>query len=321
MSLRPMILAAFALAALPGGDRHIARLSPVEAVRGIVTAAPVVPDGLTVSSRLTFVEGWALSWDTREFGGLSALAVEEGDLIALSDRGSLLTLDGGRFAPPHRARITPLPPGCADATLKRERDAEALALDPATGRAWIAFEAVNGVCVTTPDRTRGRRLVPPAMEKWPGKSGAEAMARQPDGTLLVLAERDGGGRRESPLLIFPKGRLDRPPVALRYRPPERFRPTDLAILPGGDLLIVNRNFTPPLRFSTIITHVERPVLEANAVLSGRAVALFRAPGIADNFEALAVDRQGTETYLWLASDDNFAATQKTYLLKFRWRGR
>ena len=37
----------------------------------------------------------------------------------------------------------------------------------------------------------------------------------------------------------------------------------------------------------------------------------------DNFEALAAVREGKDTILWIASDDNLEAWEQSLLLKFR----
>jgi hypothetical protein len=46
------------------------------------------------------------------------------------------------------------------------------------------------------------------------------------------------------------------------------------------------------------------------------IARFGAPLLVDNMEALAVRREGERRFVYLASDDNFNALQRTLLLKF-----
>jgi hypothetical protein len=48
----------------------------------------------------------------------------------------------------------------------------------------------------------------------------------------------------------------------------------------------------------------------------REIARFGAPLLVDNMEALAVRREGERRFVYLASDDNFNALQRTLLLKF-----
>ena len=88
---------------------------------------------------------------------------------------------------------------------------------------------------------------------------------------------------------------------LSYLPPPGYRPTEIAELPDGALLILHRRFSMPLNFSTILSILPRDRLMPGRPIRARALALFKAPGVHENFEG---------------SDDNFAALQKTYLLKF-----
>ena len=304
------------LAGAAGGADYAARLAAVKSARVAVTATPVDGRPLHASRRFVFVEGWTLVSAAPEVGGVSAMIVEEGDLVALTDRGALIRLDGARMHPPEAASIDPLPTGCADRELKTERDSESLAADPMTGRMWIGFEWRNALCLTDGTGSRATVTRPSAMRNWPRTGGAEAMVRLANGTLLVLAERPAEGGLASPLLAYRDADVSAHPVSMEYRPPEGYRPTDMAELPDGSLLIVNRRFRKPFDFSTILV-MSSPfsAVDGNR-LETRPIALFKSPGIADNFEAIAVDVQGGRTYVWLASDDNYVSTQKTYLLKF-----
>jgi hypothetical protein len=299
-----------------GGADYVARLTPIEIARLEVQAAPVDGSPLHASRRLRLVEGWSLSSRNRELGGISAMIVEEGDLLALTDRGALIRFDGARMRAPDTASILPLPEGCAHRELKTERDSESLAVNPMTGQMWIGFEWRNAICEIDDVETPGVTMRPDAMRNWPRTGGAEAMLRLGSGTLLVLAERPSDGGRTSPLLAYPQSDLSADPIAMRYRPPEGYRPTDMAELPDGSLLILNRRFRAPFAFSTILVMTTPFVAARGAVLDGRPIALFKAPGIADNFEAVAVDVQGMNTHVLIASDDNYVSTQKTYLLRF-----
>lgn len=299
-----------------GGDDYVARLPAVETGRIVITAEPVNGAPLHSSRRLRFLEGWALSSPAPEFGGISALMAEEGDLVAVTDRGALLRFDGARIHRPGMGTLRPLPIGCADRELKADRDSESIATDPMTGRFWIGFEWRNAVCQVDGVGQEGRLFRPSSMRNWPRTGGAESMTRLANGDLVILAERPADGGSETPMLIFPRSDLTKDPRRLRYRPPSGYRPTDLAELPDGSVLILNRRFRAPFDFSSILVMTPPLALARDAAMTGRPLALFRAPSIADNFEAVAVDVQGSSTQVWLASDDNFVSTQKTYLLKF-----
>jgi hypothetical protein len=317
MRFRPGLLFSVLLMALPGGDNHLARLAEVKPRVALLVATRVDGRPLHVSRRLVFVEGWTLASEDPEFGGISGLLAEEGDLLAVSDRGALIRLDGARIGAPVRARIAPLPRGCGNPTLKIERDSESIATDPRSGRYWVGFEWRNALCVTGPGGQGGRIFRPRALADWPRTGGPEAMTRLSNGGLLVLAERPPGGGRDSPLLIFPNGDPAESPLALSYRSPKGYRPTEVAELPDGSILVFHRQFRAPARFRAILSIVPQTALRPGTVAEGRPLALFMEPGLADNFEAIAIDRQGEDVFVWLASDDNFVSTQKTYLLKYR----
>ena len=74
---------------------------------------------------LVFLEGWAIASDSARFGAISAMHVENGRVLAMSDAGSVF-----RFAlpghGPARVAIVPLPRGPGRATRKSDRDTEAL---------------------------------------------------------------------------------------------------------------------------------------------------------------------------------------------------
>ena len=105
-------------------------------------------------------------------------------------------------------------------------------------------------------------------------------------------------------------------VRLRYRPPPGYRITDAAVLPGGALLFLNRRWSYLNGFSTSLTLLAEPRLDEGSVLAGEEIARIGTPLISDNFEALSVTREGDKTILWIASDDNLLALQRTLLLKF-----
>src|SRR5688572_5882841 len=59
--------------------------------------------------RLTFLRGWELSSDDPRFGAISAMHVEAGRVIALSDAGTLFGFPLPRAAGTQPLRILPLP--------------------------------------------------------------------------------------------------------------------------------------------------------------------------------------------------------------------
>lgn len=269
--------------------------------------------GIVHAPGLRPVAGWILSSADSDFGGLSALSASENGFVAIADTGALM-----RFSPDlRRADIRSLPRTCVPHLLKKERDSESLARDPRSGTLWIGFEWRNAICRIESDG-RARLRAPPAMQYWPKVSGPEAMIRRSDGRFLVFGERSPSDVPESPLLLFDRDPTDPKAgvVAMRYLPPEGYRPTDAAMLPDGRMLVVNRRFSLPLSFAAIVTLVQPFREKAGLVISGRPVIWLTKPPITDNFEGVAVSEAKGRTFVWLVSDDNFLPYQETYLLKF-----
>lgn len=290
---------------------------------------PVVLDGSDPERRrlgpLRFIAGWALSSPDRRLGGISALHVEGGQVIALSDAGDVL-----RFpAPPEpddftlevggRMSVDLLRQGPGSAAYKLDRDTEALAI--AGDSAWVTFENHNQVWRYTLPAWRGvAHAAPPGMADWSATRGAEAMARLSDGRFLVMSEGRGQGGA-SPALLFlgdPADPATRA-VPLRFRPPEGYRITDVAALPDGRLLLVVRGVRWNLTFPVKLLVGRLPDRPEEAI-EAREVAALEAPLASDNFEAISVTREANRTIVWLASDDNTTPLQRTLLLKFAWEG-
>ena len=260
---------------------------------------------------LVYLGGVALSSGDPAFGGFSALAVEGDRFMTVSDGGNLLRFRMGADWRVRDATYSPLPAGPGTGWEKRERDTEALARDPAGGRFWVAFERANQIWRFGPGG-RVARVAPPAMRRWRQNGGAESMARLPDGGFVVLAESGGEALRFAgdPVAGAPAFRF-------RYRPATGMKPVDAAALPDGRLLVLERRFRAPYRWDSRLAVVAAGAVRPGARVRGRALARWAEPLLSDNFEGIAVTREGNATVLWMVSDDNQSMLQRTLLLKFR----
>lgn len=280
---------------------------------------------------LTYLGGVALTGPPKRFGGYSALAVrgagEERIFSLLSDRGTVLRFRMGSDWRPRGARVAPLPAGPGTGWTQEERDSESLVIDRTGHRAWVGFERWNQIWryrIAADGRwTAERGHAPAAMAGWPENGGAESMARLPDGRFVILSEgrRPPGRKRGREALI-----LDGDPTSSQtrveqftYLPEKGFEPADAAALPDGRLMVLERSYrvAVPFIWRTRLALVPAAAVRAGAVAAGRSIAQLEAPLIADNFEGLAIVREGDATILWLVSDDNLKSWQRTLLLKFR----
>jgi hypothetical protein len=304
------LLATFA----PRSMQHREPPPPVSLVRFTPLALDEDDPGRRRLGGLAFLGAWALTGNDVRIGGISALHVEAGALLAMSDAGwrIRLPLPAGRdIAKADVAMIGdgPGPPG-----EKSSRDVESLVVHG--GQAWIGYEQYNAIWRY--DRrsfARSSSATPPAMRSWRDNSGAEAMVRLADGRFLVFAEGKGG---DSPALLFQgdPAVAGTPALRLRYRPPEGYRVTDAALLPDGRLALLNRRVGLFQGFTAKLVLAALPRLREGARIAGREAAVFDGGVTRDNFEALSVTREGARTILWIASDDNYSPLQRTLLMKF-----
>jgi hypothetical protein len=322
--LRPALRMLLLLAALffIGRFAPPALLSPSRSDGpAVILFKPVVLDSRdparTKLGALTFLHGWSLDSLNRGFGGISALHVDNGAVVALSDAGALIRFPLPKGTSSVRGRIDLLPVGSGGLVPKRDRDTESMVLSG--GHAWIGFEWRGAIrrYVTGGWRSDASHA-PAAMRKWPNNSGAEGIVRLKDGRFLVFSE--GAMRKDGTSEVVEFG--GDPAVAgttvrsLGYRAPPGYRLTDAAVLPDGRLLLLNRRFSLFEGVAAKLVVARPPWPDADAIIAGDEIADFASPVTVDNMEALSVTREAGRTIVWIASDDNFSPLQRTLLLKF-----
>ncbi len=303
---------------------------PEMAIRGqalSVTARPLqIPQGnvdIPSALSLKLVDAWELTSKTRSFGALSAMYASGDTLTFMADIGAMVRLTRGKEGDAWSGTLSPLPEACAAKGRKEERDTESIVTDPRTGSIWIGIEARNGICrLASFDQGGSRFYQPQTMMDWPSTGGPEAMVRLNDGRFLVFAERPPGNGPIADLLLFDRDPVD--PAAkvtpMRYEPPTGYRPVDAAELPGGRILVLNRRFQIPFSFSARLSIMDPPTATRGKTWGGPIVARFEGDVLGENLEALAIDNDGENLIIWMASDDNFLDIQRTLLLRFVWPG-
>ena len=230
------------------------------------------------------VRAWRLTAPDSRFGGLSALSVDRGALLALSDSGVVV-----RFAPPQRGRalriaLHDLPGGPGSAFRKATRDSESL-LPDGSGGWWVGFENRHSLWRYDGrfDRVLGMRRLDVG---WPVNAGAEALVAGGSG---VMALPEGGGRAAGGEFIAPAGT------------------SDATRLPDGRVVLLVRRLT-------LRGFANQLRIGAGAGKPARHVALDLGP--LDNMEGIAaapLAKGGTR--LWIVSDDNFRPWMRTLLVR------
>lgn len=279
-----------------------------------------------------FRAGFALDSPDPDFGGFSGLLIRDDRLLAVSDQGHwwravLRHDDDGRLVGLAESEMAPL----ADldgrpVSGRMRRDAEELAaLDDAL---LVTFEGDHRSHVyrraADPAPSAGPR--PDAMDVAPENGGMEAVTRLDDGRLLVVAEDvlDEAGHLRAWLADPRMESWSEFSVATE----PGFKATAATTLPGGDVLLLQRFWTP-----TVGTRVRVLRLAADEVRSaasveergeggrsglviGRELARFQAPLAVDNFEAVDVRvGPGDRLFAYLLADDNYSADQRTLLFQ------
>ncbi len=267
---------------------------------------------------LRFEAGFVLGAADPRFGGLSGLwlAPDGSRLIAASDHGTLwladlehgpdgrLTgFDGWQAVEPGAAPGDP--PG---------RDAEELARAGPDGLV-IAYEGTHRLRrLALADLSAPAMPLPtPAALARPSNTGIEALVELEDGALLALVE---GG------VLTADGDLGAWRItgdqvqALGYVASGGFVPTGADRL-DDTIYVVERSFSLLRGFTSRIVTLPAAAVHPGARLVGRVLAELRPPLIGENFEGIAVRRgPDGQVLLYLVSDDNFMALQRTLLLQF-----
>jgi hypothetical protein len=211
-----------------------------------------------------------------------------------------------------------------------EEDAESLALAPDQAlivgfeqrhRLW-RYPPGNGPFGLPPDPLQ----TPPGSAALEANQGFEAALALEDGRLVVLSEAPTGRPRTAAGWVE-KGAVweafDYPLVYAEDTPGEPFRPTAMALLAGGDLVVAERRYPP---VAVRLRRIPRAALEEGRGLEGSELARLAPPLTVDNLEGLDVTAgPDGEPRFYLLSDDNDCAKgdhrhgtsrQRTLLLVF-----
>lgn len=244
---------------------------------------------------LRLAGAWQVEVDDPRFGGISALAIDGGQLLALSDSGSVIRLP--RPGAGGQAMIRDLPAGPGNPRFKRHRDSEALARDPLGRGWWVAFENWHELWLYGPDFRHALGHLSFGSDRWPVNRGIEALVADERG-MLIFPETG------NEWLEVGNGRVRAHRLAGRFG-----QVADAVRLPDGRLLLVARKFG--------LAGIAKRLVEVDAggaELRLRSLARLEL-GARDNVEAVAVDPLGGGgTRLWLMTDNDFRPRKATLLV-------
>jgi hypothetical protein len=277
---------------------------------------------------LEFRGGLVLRSSDKNFGGLSAIrvAADGAHFIALTDRGwwfrGRIVYDGTRPRGIAEAEMAPIL--AADGRPLAVRlwfDTESIADDG--GTLYVGIERVHQIVRFNYGKegllARGHAIpVPKDLRSLPANKGLEALLFVPKGlplasTLIAISERglDAGGDIRAFLIGGPS------PGAFAVKRSADYDVSDGALLPGGDVLLLERKFSWTSGLAVRIRRIALGAIRPGAVVDGPVLFEADLGFEIDNMEGLSVHRMpGGEVVLTLVSDDNFSALQRTLLLQF-----
>ena len=87
-------------------------------------------------------------------------------------------------------------------------------------------------------------------------------------------------------------------------------------MPDGRLLILNRRIGFPQGFSAKLAVLDPSEIQSGEVATPKVIASIAPPLLVDNMEGLAITQQNGRIIVWMVSDNNFTAFQRTILMKF-----
>jgi len=200
-------------------------------------------------------------------------------------------------------------------------DTESIAEDG--GTLYVGIERVHQIVRFNYGKegllARGRPIaLPPGLRSLPANKGIEALVFVPKGlplagTLIAISER--GLDKAGNISAFLIGGAS--PGHFAVRRSSNYDITDAALLPGGDVVLLERRFSWSSGLAVRMRRIALGEIKPGAVVDGPVLFDVDLGYEIDNMEGLSVHRSaGGEVVLTLISDDNFSALQRTLLLQF-----
>lgn len=237
---------------------------------------------------------WELQAADRRVGGLSALAIDGNEFLAVSDLGAVVRFPKPGTVHP-QVRIQDLREGPGRFGKKWGRDAESLAPDPSNRGWWVGFEQRHSVWLYDRSFAHAIGQVDLKATKWPDNRGAEALLVR-NGHLLVLGENGRGA------VLVRKGELLPRPLHANAAVAEAARGPD-----GSAWVVLRENGLLGIR------QWIAPLLETHdGYRLGPRWALPKASF--DNLEGLAIEATQSGWRFWLISDDGHRFMARTLLV-------
>lgn len=154
---------------------------------------------------------------------------------------------------------------------------------------------------------------PPGLATLPANEGIEALTQFPDGRVFIIAEASGSDGAH-PAWVWQNNMWQ----TLTYQSAPGLKPVDLAFLPDGDVLVLERGFNLFYGFRVRIARIDPDDVMKGAALAATTLAQLESPLLTENFEGLSVvpAQNDKSALIFIVSDNNFNAAQQTILAAF-----
>lgn len=313
-----------------GAEERLAELTAINVQARVIDAFDPREASKRRYGSLEFRGGLELTSPSKHFGGLSALrvAADGGRFLSLTDKGNWMR---GRIVyegdkPVRIADVEIAPMLGSDGkplAARRWHDTESLAQDGDV--AFVGIERANQIVRFDFGKqqgllARGVPITPPAgLKNLPSNKGIEALEFVPKGlpnagALIALSER--GLDEIGDIQGFLIGGSN--PGSFTVKRSDDFDITDAAILPTGELLILERHYSPMRGPAVRLRRIALGSIKPGAVVDGPVLIMADLAFQIDNMEGLSAHKNGRgETILTIVSDDNFSLLQRTLLLQFK----
>ena len=291
---------------------------------------PLFPDepDRKAAGKLTYLGGIVLTSSDPRFGGYSGLIVSpDGEtFLAQSDRAywfaGNFTQAGGHVTGVKDTMLAPMLDQDGKQLTSPYFDSESIAAIGVFPDAdiLVGFESRDRVDRYAIARdgfnARAQPVAMPADIKnnLPNK-GLEGLVLLADGRLLAVDEETLDEAGNAKAWIVP---LDgSAPSTLSVRREAPYDVTDLTRLPNGDILMLERRYTPISGPGMRIRRVAKDTIKPGATLDGEVLIELGVSSSIDNMEGIAA-RAAPDggVLIYVISDDNQSAAQRTVLLEF-----
>jgi hypothetical protein len=319
------------LAARAAGARSVAPSRPGAPItvnaRPISSFDPRDPSHVRIGS-LQYRGGVVLTSSFKGFGGLSGFRTDSDgrDFTMISDKGRWFTgrlvYDGTRVTGMTDVRTAPMRGSDGNRiTARGWYDSESLAVDGSI--AYVGLERVHQILRFDFNRGGIRALgepiiIPPPIASLPFNKGVEALiavgsGHKLAGTLIAISER--GLDSEGNILAFLIGGPTPGQFALTRS--NDYDVSDAALLPSGDLLVLERKFSILSGVGIRIRRIPLAAIAPGALVDGPAIFEADLGYEIDNMEGIDCHTaENGDVVVTMVSDDNFSMIQRTLLVQF-----